>query len=445
MKSMCDPFRPAAFKAVSLISKPCCQVLATIFLSLTGGCQGEHDPGSDMNQPASSATLSIKNPFAFSSPASASKDQKILTIASYNVENLFDQKDDTRNESYGDYRITPNTIGQSSNYGERAPFDRSELSFTEIKIKGIRKTLLGIDPSGPDIIGLVEIESRYALEELFESVKDLGYVAAQFSEWKTDMKPSAIGLGLLSKYPVISWDLVMPIASDKSETQQWVDNASVTESLSYKGSTPGQRPILRVEVSVEGLPLVVYVNHWKSKSAPESHRAAYARGLSHDIDRLLKDRPNAEYIVLGDLNSAYNESEIMESNHNDTNGLTGINDILKAGSSKEKLAEDPAARYNLVFEVDETSRPSAWYPSFGWSSLDHMIIGGSLYDGKGIDYVDNSFHVARPQDFKLQFLFTDNDVPKRWYSKHKGRKFTSHAPGGYSDHLPLWARFIVKN
>ncbi len=444
MRSMFDPFRPALFKAASLLSTSCCMIVVPLSLTTMVGCQSQvsDSSSSDVSPRPSTNPSDLKSPLAFTNPSSLQQ-HKIITIASYNVENLFDQHDDDRNESYGDYRISPNTIGQASNYGEPAPFDRSELTFTEIKIQGIRKTLLGIDSNGPDIIGLVEIESRYALDELFESVKDLGYVSAQFTNWKPGMKPSAVGLGLLSKYPVISWDLVMPVKSSFEDTRNLVETETITESLSFKKVEAGQRPILKVEVSVDGHPLVVYVNHWKSKSAPESHRAAYAQGLSQDISKMQKDRPNLEYIILGDLNSAYNEAEVLESNHNDTDGRTGINDILKAGSDKQGLSQDPALKYNLAFEVDEDQRPSAWYPKFGWSSLDHIIIGGGLYNGEGIDYVDGSFQIARSEDHQLSFLFSNKGFPKRWYSTHRGKKFTAHAPGGYSDHLPLWARFRV--
>lgn len=442
MKSMFDPYRPAVFKAVSLsnLSRKAYPKVSLLTLAaplfLSGGCQSNLQEKQDIKRfsrlesshaehqdPLNSSPLNFANPFT-------PRTHREIIIASYNVENLFDQHDDARNESYGDYRISPNQSGQASNYGDAVTFQSRKLTFTDVKIQGIRKTLTGIGGQGPDIIGLIEVESQNVLDQLLQSVSDLGYKTAQFSSWKPGMKPSAIGMGLLSKYPIKSWDLILP-------------HTNVEQS---SNSEQGVRPILKVVTLVDQTPLIVYVNHWKSKSAPESSRIAYAKALEADLLKVLKDDPNANYIILGDLNSAYNEKEIIEPNHNDSDGITGINDILKAGSNKKALSsgDDPHAKYNLVFEAPEELRGSAWYPNFGWSSLDHIIIGPALFDGEGLDYVDGSFAIADAQHDDLQHLFTDRGVPNRWHSKHRGKKFTAHEPGGFSDHLPLWAKFVVQ-
>jgi len=444
MKSMFDPHRPAVFnKAASLrrvfnsIRLPLCLLTLTAPLIIAGGCQSQNPEERVSRMSAHSQSNGDQtnfsqntSPLAFPNPLSTITSHEII-IASYNVENLFDQNDDKRNENYGDYRISPNPSGQASNYGHSVDFDSKQLNFTEVKIRGIRKTLLGISNQGPDIIGLVEVESAHALNQLLDSVRDLGYQAAQFSSWKPGMKPSAIGMGLLSKFPIKSWDLLLPLGG---------------EEVLELASEQGVRPILKVEINVGTEILTVYVNHWKSKASPESARIAYANSLERDIKQLVKNNPRGNYIVLGDLNSAYNENEVLEPGHNDTDGKTGINDILKAGSDKQILGstEDPLLKYNLIFEVPEDLRGSAWYPKFGWSSLDHIIIGPGLYDGRGLDYVDGTFNIADPQHHRLTHLFTHEGVPNRWHSKAKRRKFTTHEPGGYSDHLPLWAKFTVQ-
>ena len=57
-----------------------------------------------------------------------------------------------------------------------------------------------------------------------------------------------------------------------------------------------------------------------------------------------------------------------------------------------------------------------------------------MFDGKGIDYVNNSFKV-----FKADYLFTKRGYINRWRYKNGKHKAT-----GYSDHLPLFAYFDTK-
>jgi endonuclease/exonuclease/phosphatase family metal-dependent hydrolase len=348
-----------------------------------------------------------------------------FTVVSYNVENLFDQVDDERNASYGDYRLTPNPSGQSSNYGEPVVVDGQTMTWTDAKATGVRRALLGIDPNGPEIIGLTEIESKLSLDAVARQLEGLGYQTVQFSEWSAaDMEPTAIGMGVISKFPTLSWTVLKPERG-----------AADTES---------PRPILKVTLDVHGQPLVVYVNHWKSKGGPESARIQYARALQADIDALVAQNPKADYIVLGDLNSDYNEKLIIEDEHNDADGMTGINDVIKAQGDELKVLrnDDPTLKYNLHYELDRSARQSAWHSGFNWSTLDHMIIGTGLYDQQGVTYVDNSFQIGRVAMPRLSFLFRSDGTTNRWKQVRSGST-TRHQLGGYSDHAPLFARFRV--
>lgn len=349
-----------------------------------------------------------------------------FTIASYNVENLFDQVDESRNAVYGDYRITPNQSSQSSNYGQPVEFEGVTTTYTGVKIAGIRKALLGLAPQGPEVVGLVEIESQAALDALFEAVRDLGYLAAEFTTWAPGDKQNAVGCGLLSKFPV------------KAKTM-------LTVARGESDSEPG-RPIVRVELDVHGHPLFVYVNHWKSKGGPESRRILYAQALRRDLDALLEERPAADYVVMGDLNSEYNERLVLQARHDDAGGTTGINDILKAQGDEwaVRAGTDLSLTYNLHYELDRAARRTAWHMGFDWSSLDHMIVGSGVYDQRGITYVDNSFQAAHAGMPDLAFLFNTDGTTKRWRHTRESDTYTRHEVGGYSDHAPIAARFLIQ-
>lgn len=349
-----------------------------------------------------------------------------ITVVSYNVENLFDQVDEDRNAGYGDYRITPNADGRSSNYGDLVSFEGRSMTFTDVKIAGIRKTLIGLDPAGPEVVGLVEIESRAALESLLDATRDLGYVNAVFSDWAVGMSPTAIGMGVLTKLPVL-------------------DSGVLTVATPETPNAEASRPILKVTLDVAGHPLIVYVNHWKSKGGPESQRILYAQALEADIQAHLALNAKTDYIILGDLNSEYNERVIIEAGHDDAGGLTGINDVLHAQGDELAVLRNgnPLLKYNLQYELNKAARRTAWHAGFEWSALDSMIIGSGMYDQSGLSYVDGSFQAVTALMPRLPFLFNADGTTNRWRQVRESSTRTRHEIGGYSDHLPIYARFRV--
>ncbi len=402
------------------VSKKILPIAATASLALSG-CH----PGSPLRSPPLALAASPRSPVQPFAPArtSAASSQE-FTVASYNVENLFDQADDPQNSGYTDYRIAPTADGRYSNYGEPVTFNGVSTTFTAVKIAGIRQALLGIDPQGPAVVGLVEVESDRALQQLFAGVADLGYQAAQFTEWPANEEPRAVGLGLLSKFPLNSWSLIFPSGGDDSDFE-------------------APRPILNAELDVAGHALTVYVNHWKSKSGPESQRKLSAAAVEADIEAMLERDPHADFIVMGDLNSNYNEAATLENGHNDTGGTTGINTVLRAQGDEQAVAtgRDLTLMYNLHYELPRAARQTAWHAGFGWSSMDHLIISSGLYDGRGVTYVDNSFKIPTPAMANLSFLFKNDGKTNRWRQKREHDGFTRHFVGGYSDHLPVFARF----
>ena len=199
-------------------------------------------------------------------------------VASYNVENLFDLK--YQGTEYKEY--IPNT-----KYWNKKAYKQ--------KLKNISKIINDLDA---DIIALQEIESKIAL-------KDLIKIIPQYKYYKfLKNKSSSIGVALLSKYPIAKSSTIIV---DKNDLYA--------------------RDILKATVSIKNKSFIIYVNHWRSKRAKESYRVIYATALKNDIDNLNID---ADYIILGDLNSNYNEYQTFKYDKklNNTYGITGINQIL---------------------------------------------------------------------------------------------------------------------
>ena len=195
---------------------------------------------------------------------------------------------------------------------------------------------------------------------------------------------------------------------------------------------------MEVEVDIKGYPLTLFVNHWKSKSykGVESKRIKYAKALQSRIAKMPK---NKEYIILGDLNSDYNVHLTLEDKLNDTQGKTALNDLLQTqrGDFLVEEYEMPQASNGVHFLLwKELPLEQRWSHKFYGrkSSLDHIVLPAHMFDGKGIDYVNNSFKV-----FKRPYLFTKKGYINKWQYKNG-----KHMAKGYSDHLPIYAYFDIK-
>lgn len=318
-----------------------------------------------------------------------------VKIASYNVENLFDMNDDgTEYEQY-----IPNT-----SWGWTEEMHRIKLRNTAQVIKDI----------GADVIGLQEIESETALKELKAELNRQGIYYPHYAFARS--KNTTVATALLSKYPLKS-------------------------ALSHSvGASRSYRDILEAKIDINGKNLHIFVNHWKSKSGSESMRIQSAKVLKKLISNLDEDEP---YILLGDFNSHYEEYRtfVKSRKHNDTDGITGINHILKTIDEDENpitiksVKEGDDCSYNLWYELPHEQRWSHEYRG-GHEALDNMIISPSLADGKGVEYVRGSFG-----RFDAPYLFYKGK-PYRW---QQSRKFPKHHLGeGYSDHLAIFAKFNVR-
>ncbi len=302
-------------------------------------------------------------------------------VASYNPENFFDlRKDGTEYEEYLPYSKT---------------WDKK--AFTA-KTENTAKVINQLDA---DILVLEEIENKNALLLL---MKELPYKYFIF-----DKKPkAAIGLAVLSKFPIISKEIIDP---------------------DEKGAF--ERNIIKATIKIENINFIVYANHWRSKKAAESKRIKYALALQNHI----KNKGlNDDYVIVGDLNSNYDEfiSFKYDKLLNDTYGIAGINQVLNTtidGNfvTKEDILKYPQiVHFNPWLELLKEERFSLKFKGED-GTPDNIILSKNLFDAKGISYVPNSFKV-----FKSEYLFTKKGIIKRWDKKKKD---------GYSDHLPIFAQF----
>jgi exonuclease III len=310
-------------------------------------------------------------------------------VSTYNVENLFDAVyNGTEYEEY-----TPGKHGWNRRMAER-------------KLDHTAEVICDIDA---DILALQEIENKSVFRALRKRLERVG--CGYRYGVITHKQSASIQVALLSRFSI-----------QKSRELQ----------VSY---APRVRNILEVKVDVDGKPLTLFVNHWKSKSRKgyESKRIAYAKRLRKRLEKMPKEK---EYIILGDLNSNYDAHLTLPERLDDTNGKRALNHLLHTVDGKELLDEEQVREGALLRHYDlwlELPFKERWSHKFYGrkSTLDHILLPPSMFDGKGVDYINDSFKV-----FKRRYLFTTKGYINSWQitgGRHTGK--------GYSDHLPIVAVF----
>lgn len=327
---------------------------------------------------------------------------KSFTLLVYNVENLFD------------------LVDNGKEYDLYKPFTHNWNH--ETLAHKIENIAAAISAAKADILVLSEIENRNAANQL---QKALAEKKQKYSYLATGDKPKLASTCqiILSKFPLKG-----------SRTHK------IPRIKNYY-----TRNILEVDVEVFAQPLKIFALHWPSKKNSESTRLQAAKVL---YNRLKELEPGTDYILAGDFNSNYNEAEtFFTEGLDDTEGLTALNHCLNTVKSQ------PREKLNFVTETwlkenqTELYHYDLWHELLPWQrfsgiykgrycTLDHILLPASLYDSSGISYLDGSFSV-----FTWEGRLLYNGIPYRWRIGY-GKTGRYHLGSGYSDHLPLVARFV---
>ena len=347
-------------------------------------------------------------------------------IVVYNVENLVDADGKALLEDYGPHRYTP--------------------AHVLTKVQNVATILAKFENGrGPDVILFQEIE-----DDLTPARRPIDYAAIlrhysnttieqmlgpKFDAAIADLPSEALLAKAMADRGMTGYNIVVaenPTPSGGRRTLAQVcvifTRFPVLETRSH--ATVDARAILEVKIDVDGHPLYLFNNHWKSGASDpgtEKIRIENARTLRTRIDQLLKEDPNVDIVIGGDLNSQYNQRV----RYRRTMDVTGINDVL--GSQGNELAIRGPARdlYNLWHELPPAERASDTFRG-QWGTLMNLIVSRGLYDYRGVQYIDNSFGVAKLAGLNVD----DKGLPRRW-------SFAGPAGSGFSDHFPLYAKFTT--
>lgn len=357
-----------------------------------------------------------------------------FTLVTYNVENLFDADGIA---IYNDYK-------PFNNNGEPQYSKEDVLN----KVMNAVKVLKEYGDKGPDIISMVELESDFSpngvnskwenYSDFLEKYKNttlVGMFTKDFNEEIADIPSHLLLLKAMEDSNM--WDFHLDVGysplneNGVPETVQKVALYSRFPIIKEKSKIHPlfrARPILETWIDVKGNEFVVFGNHWKSGAGSyemEIIRHQNAEVLRARLDELLLDNPDLDFVLAGDFNSDYNQDYRYKFEK------TAVNTILgSTGNEEEMLNMNTSKVYNLWYDYPINKRGSESYRG-RWGTLMQFMVSPGMYDGNGIQYVDNSIEVG---DFGFN-TFSTSGEPKRWTSTFDG--------SGYSDHLPISMKFRI--
>jgi len=318
---------------------------------------------------------------------------KIITIGFYNLENLFDTIDDPATD---DQEFTPSGSGK---------WDSERY---KVKLEHLAEaiSLIGSDSvkGGPVIIGLAEVENKQVVEDLISTapLRNMGYKVVHYDS--PDKRGIDVALIYKASFFKLTGSKAIPL--------------KINGKLDFF-----TRDILEVSGTLKGQPLVIFVNHWPSRSKGEKEssqlRNAAADLCRSTVDSIQKQQPEAGIIIMGDLN----DDPINES----------LMDHLKTVTQSGNLKKEDL--YNPMWMLFKEGIGSLPYKG-KWNLFDQIIVSSSLVEKNKKKY---SFYKAGVM--KSQMLLEQE-------GQYAGYPFRSYAGsnylGGYSDHLPAFI-YLVRN
>lgn len=210
---------------------------------------------------------------------SAQENYRFFTVAWWNVENLFDTRDDPHTN---DDEFTPT----GERHWTRKKFDA--------KLQGLFKTITLMNM--PDVVGLGEVENKYVLRELCKGTP-LGQVGYRYVHYDSP-DPRGIDVALLYRSDRFTVDSSRPISVSDSSIGFYTRDILLVEGHTTDGDT-----------------VCLLLNHWPSKRGGEEadqHRIEIAQQLRELMLELQQQHPTAAIVAMGDLNSTSAEAPVAE-------------------------------------------------------------------------------------------------------------------------------------
>ncbi|MRI00985.1 endonuclease [Kriegella sp. EG-1] len=308
------------------------------------------------------------------------KSNSLYTIAFYNLENLFDTKDDVDTL---DDDFTPRGFKKWSKKRYNRKLIKLAKTIAEIgKVSSDRP---------PVLVGVAEVENDSVIQDLINAqpLQDIDYGFVHYDS------PDERGIDTALIYHKPSFKVL----HSEPITLLLIEENGIRDTT---------RDILYVKGELNGEELHVFVNHWPSRRDGDQEtgykRVRAAETLKEFMSRIEKDTLEPNYIVMGDFNDGPFEKSIAT------------------------LKEDTTL-YNPMEKLITEERGSANYKR-SWSLFDQILFSHNFFN-----YEKGTHSFAHANIFDEKFL-------KELKGKYSGSPYRTYAGrkyiGGYSDHFPVY-------
>ncbi|HSV56388.1 MAG TPA: endonuclease/exonuclease/phosphatase family protein [Magnetospirillaceae bacterium] len=311
-----------------------------------------------------------------------------VTILSWNLQTLFDDRDDGL--EFAGWSVAG---GEWDADGYRA------------RLRSFAAAIASSVPGGPEVVVLQEVENQRVATDLAELLP---------GSWPTRVLAGgggALGIAVLSRFQLVE--------------------ARAHAAGAVPGFRPEElRPLLEAVLDADGIRLTVLAAHWKSKvegaEATEPARRAQAAVAARRIAEILEEDPGAEVLLAGDLNE--NPDEWRRTGGAWPTALLPADLAVRYGGWRDRIL--------LATEPEGAGRTESglalWSPwdetegfSYVWQGreerIDHVLLAPGLLDGRGLSYLAFTAH-------PLPGTLEADGTPNAWCSRSRD---------GYSDHLPI--------
>lgn len=320
--------------------------------------------------------------------------QQNFRIVFYNVENLFDTKD---NPKKNDDDFLPQGKQHWTNYRYWK------------KLNDISKVISSINEGyPPSLVGLCEIENATVLDDLTQKAAlnrhKYKYIVTNSSDDR------GMNVGLLYQRDE------MKILAKKEYRPHF-------ENEPHKKT----RNILHVTGKIiTGDTLDIFVCHFHSRvegiKKTNPYREQTAALIKEKVDNLFKVRKKANIIIMGDFNDYPNSSSLLN--------------VLKAKDPASNISNK--SLYNLFYNKSENGKNGSYKYRGKWNFLDQFIVSGNLL------VLRNNIHIKNKKAYVYSPDYLLEDDPKygdkKIFRTYLGFKYL----GGTSDHLPIYMDLFIQ-
>jgi len=306
-----------------------------------------------------------------------------LGIMFYNVENLFD----TRNDSL-------------KNDEEFLPIGNKHWNYNRYnqKLKNISRVIY--ESGGwemPVLIGLCEIENKKVINDLIwkTGLNNQDYHSIHFES------PDKRGIDVALLY--------------RNKIFTPIESVPINVNLG-KNSRPTRDILYVFGLLKDTIPLHVFIVHFPSRYGgvmeSKSKRITAAKTLNDTIRNIFNLNPNANMIIMGDFNDNPEDESIQK---------------LVSNTALKNLSQTP--------ETINKSQGTLKY-KFEWDTFDQFFISKNLLDSNATIHTKSDCKIL---DFKFLLEKDKAYTGYKPFRTYIGYKYNN----GFSDHLPIWITLVL--